>query len=203
MLIDIKEDGTFRLDQKYFNYATGLTMTNNLFNDLFGQKVRDPLNEKITQFHMDIAASIQKVTEEIMIKLAKSVRDEYGLKNLCLAGGVALNCVANGKILKEKIFENIWIQPASGDAGSSIRAALLGWYVKLYKERFVNPNDSMKGSYLGCNFSNDEIINYLDEINASYSSFDEDKIFDKLDLEDLGNFLIPHKDLMAPLVDFL
>ena len=113
-LLDLKDDGTFRLDQKYFNYATGLTMTNEKFHNLFGQKPRNPENEKITQFHMDIAASIQKVTEEIMIKLAKSIREEYGIKNLCLAGGVALNCVANGKILKEKIFDNIWIQPASG-----------------------------------------------------------------------------------------
>ena len=123
-LFDLKEDGTFRLDQKYFNYATGLTMTNEKFNNLFGQKPRNPKNEKITQFHMDIAASIQKVTEEIMINLAKSIREEYGIKNLCLAGGVALNCVANGKILKEKIFDNIWIQPAAGDAGGSLGAAL-------------------------------------------------------------------------------
>ena len=123
-LIDLKEDGTFRLDQKYFNYATGLTMTNKKFDNLFGQKPRNPQNEKITQFHMDIAASIQKVTEEVMINLAKSIRKEYGIKNLCLAGGVALNCVANGKILKEKIFDNIWIQPAAGDAGGSLGAAL-------------------------------------------------------------------------------
>ena len=123
-LVDIKNDGTFRLDQKYFNYATGLTMTNDRFNDLFGQKPRNPKNEKITQFHMDIAASIQKVTEEIMIKLVKAIRQEYNIKNLCLAGGVALNCVANGKILKEKIFDNIWIQPAAGDAGGSLGAAL-------------------------------------------------------------------------------
>ena len=116
-LVDIKEDGTFRLDQKFFNYATGLTMTNDKFHNLFGQKPRNPQNEKITQFHMDIAASIQKITEEIMIKLAKAIRDEFNIKNLCMAGGVALNCVANGKILKEKIFDNIWIQPAAGDAG--------------------------------------------------------------------------------------
>jgi carbamoyltransferase len=116
-LIDIKEDGTFRLDQKYFNYATGLTMTNDNFHNLFGQRPRDPKSEKLTQFHMDIASSIQKVTEEIMIKLVKEIRNEYGINNLCLAGGVALNCVANGKILKEKIFDKIWIQPAAGDAG--------------------------------------------------------------------------------------
>ena len=119
-LIDIKDDGTFRLDQKYFDYATGLTMTNDKFNDLFGQKPRNPKNEKITQFHMDIAASIQKVTEDIMINLAKSIREEYGIDNLCLAGGVALNCVANGKIKKQNIFKNIWIQPAAGDAGGSL-----------------------------------------------------------------------------------
>ncbi|MEC7137024.1 MAG: carbamoyltransferase N-terminal domain-containing protein, partial [Pseudomonadota bacterium] len=128
-LIDIKDDGTFRLDQSYFNYATGLTMTNENFNNLFGQKPRNPKNENITQFHMDIAASIQKVTEEIMIKLSKSIQKEYKIKNLCLAGGVALNCVANGKILKEKIFENIWIQPAAGDAGGSLGAALALWYI--------------------------------------------------------------------------
>ena len=104
-------------------------MTNDKFHNLFGQKPSNPKNEKLTQFHMDIAASIQKVTEEIMIKLAKSIREEYGIKNLCLAGGVALNCVANGKILKEKIFDNIWIQPAAGDAGGSLGAALALWHI--------------------------------------------------------------------------
>ena len=179
MLIDIKEDGTFRLDQKYFNYATGLTMTNNLFNDLFGQKVRDPLNEKITQFHMDIAASIQKVTEEIMIKLAKSVRDEYGLKNLCLAGGVALNCVANGKILKEKIFENIWIQPAAGDAGGSLGAALALWYNENKNNRKINSNDDMNGSYLGCEFDQNEIEDELKSIGANFDTENYEKLIDK------------------------
>ena len=132
-LIDLKEDGTFRLDQRYFNYATGLTMTNKKFHNLFGQKPRNPKNEMITQFHMDIAASIQKVTEEIMINLANSIRKEYGIKNLCLAGGVALNCVANGKILQKKIFENIWIQPAAGDAGGSLGAALALWHIEKKK----------------------------------------------------------------------
>ena len=135
-IVDIKDDGTFRLDQNYFNYATGLTMTNKKFNNLFGEKPRSPQNEKITQFHMDIAASIQKVTEEIMTKLARSIRKEYNINNLCLAGGVALNCVANGKILKEKIFDNIWIQPAAGDAGGAIGAALSVWYLHLKKKRF-------------------------------------------------------------------
>ena len=167
-IIDIKDDGTFRLDQKYFNYATGLTMTNNKFNQLFGQKPRDPDNENITQFHMDIAASIQNVTEEIMIKLAKSIRKEYGLKNLCLAGGVALNCVANGKILKEKIFDNIWIQPASGDAGGSIGAALALWYSENQNKRDVNLNDSMNGSYLGNEFSQTEIEQELISIGANF-----------------------------------
>ena len=137
-LIDVKDDGTFRLDQSYFNYATGLTMTNKKFDNLFGQKPRDPNKEKITQFHMDIAASIQKVTEEIMIKLVTSIRKEYDIKNLCLAGGVALNCVANGKILKEKIFENIWIQPAAGDAGGSLGAALALWHIDQGNKRIVN-----------------------------------------------------------------
>ena len=140
-LIDIKDDGTFRVDQSYFNYATGLTMTNNKFNNLFEQKPRNPKKEKITQFHMDIAASIQKVTEEIMIKLAKSIRKEYNIKNLCLAGGVALNCVANGKILKEKIFENIWIQPASGDSGGSLGATLAFWHLEQGNKRIVNNFD--------------------------------------------------------------
>ena len=129
-LIDIKNDGTFRLDQSYFNYATGLTMINQKFENLFGRKTREPEFEKITQFHMDIAASIQEVTEEIIIKLAQSIRNEYNINNLCLAGGVALNCVANGKIIKKKIFENIWIQPAAGDAGGSLGAALALWHIE-------------------------------------------------------------------------
>ena len=178
-LIDIKEDGTFRLDQKYFNYATGLTMTNNKFNDLFGQKPRDPHNEKITQFHMDIAASIQKITEEIMIKLAKSIRKDYGIKNLCLAGGVALNCVANGKILKEKIFDNIWIQPAAGDAGGSLGAALALWYNEQGNKRDVNLNDDMKGSYLGPEFTEEEIEEELKSIGANYEKVNYDDLINK------------------------
>ncbi len=169
-LIDIKEDGTFRLDQKYFNYATGLTMTNELFDNLFGQKRRNPENEKLTQFHMDIAASIQKITEEIMIKLTKSIRKEYNIKNLCLAGGVALNCVANGKILKEKIFENIWIQPAAGDAGGALGAALALWYIEQGEKREVNPKDSMNGSYLGSEFSQDQIERDLNSVGANFET---------------------------------
>jgi carbamoyltransferase len=175
-LIDLKDDGTFRLDQKYFNYATGLTMTNEKFNILFGQRPRDPKNEKITQFHMDIAASIQKVTEEVMISLAKSIRKEYGIKNLCLAGGVALNCVANGKILKEKIFQNIWIQPAAGDAGGSLGAALALWYIDQGNKRFVNSKDDMNGSYLGNEFTQDQIEKELKLAGANFQTLNYDKL---------------------------
>ena len=178
-LIDIKHDGTFRLDQRYFNYATGLTMTNDKFNNLFGQKPRNPQNEKITQFHMDIAASIQKVTEEIMINLAKSIRKEYDIRNLCLAGGVALNCVANGKILKEKIFDKIWIQPAAGDAGGSLGAALALWYIDQGNERSVNSNDNMKGSYLGTEFNQSEIEKELNNAGANFEILKYEELIDK------------------------
>ena len=178
-LIDLKEDGTFRVDQKYFNYATGLTMTNKKFDNLFGQKARNPKNEKITQFHMDIAASIQKVTEEIMIKLTKSIQKEYGIKNLCLAGGVALNCVANGKIRQEKIFDNIWIQPASGDAGGSLGAALALWYTDQKNKRTVYSNDSMNGSYLGTEFSQEEIEKELRLVGASFETLKYEDLINK------------------------
>ena len=178
-LIDIKDDGTFRLDQKYFNYATGLTMTNENFHNLFGQKPRDPKGEKITQYHMDIASSIQKVTEEIMIKLAKAIRQEYNINNLCLAGGVALNCVANGKILKEKIFDNIWIQPAAGDAGGSLGAALAYWYIEQKKERVVNSNDDMKGSYLGTEFNQAEIEKELKSVGANFEILQYEDLISK------------------------
>ncbi len=175
-LIDVKDDGTFRLNQKYFNYATGLTMTNDKFYNLFGQKPRDSMKEKLTQFHMDIAASIQKVTEDIMIKLSRSIRKQYNIKNLCLAGGVALNCVANGKILQEKIFDNIWIQPAAGDAGGSLGAALALWYVDQKNERKVNPNDDMNGSYLGTEFTQEQIENELTSIGAKFEKFDYENL---------------------------
>ncbi len=178
-LIDIKDDGSFRLDQRYFNYATGLTMTNDKFNNLFGQKPRNPKNEKITQFHMDIASSVQKVTEEIILKLAKSIREEYKIKNLCLAGGVALNCVANGKILNEKIFENIWIQPAAGDAGGSLGAALALWYVENGNQRKIDLNDNMNGSYLGTEYSQDEIEKELLLIGANFKTFSYNELIDK------------------------
>ena len=171
-LIDIKEDGSFRLNQKYFNYATGLTMINKNFEKLFGEKKRDSKINQITQFHMDIAASIQKVTEDIMIKLARSIRKDFDIKNLCLAGGVALNCVANGKILREKIFDNIWIQPAAGDAGGSLGAALALWHIENNNKRNLDEKDSMNGSYLGTDFSQNEIEKELNYLGAVYEKFD-------------------------------
>ena len=178
-LIDIKQDGTFRLDQDYFNYATGLTMTSKKFHDLFGQKPRNPNKEKLTNFHMDIAASIQKVTEDIMIRLARSLKKEFNLNNLCLAGGVALNCVANGKILKEKIFDNIWVQPAAGDAGGSLGAALALWHIEQNNPRNINPNDDMQGSYLGPEYTQNEIENDLTKAGAVFESFEEDILINK------------------------
>ena len=178
-IIDVKEDGTFRLDQSYFNYATGLTMTNKRFDDLFGQKRREPKFDKLTQFHMDVASSIQKVTEDIMLKLARSVKKEYGLKNLCLAGGVALNCVANGKILKEKIFENIWVQPAAGDAGGALGAALALWHIDQNNPRVINENDNMSGSYLGPEYSEDQIKQELSRLGAEFEVLNEDEIIEK------------------------
>jgi len=178
-LIDLKDDGTFMLHQKYFNYSTGLTMTNSNFDKLFGQKPRKPETERITQFHMDIAASIQNVTEKIMLMLASSLRKEYGISNLCLAGGVALNCVANGKILKEKIFDNIWVQPAAGDAGGSLGAALAYWHIDLDKARNEINKDNMQGSYLGNQYSDDEIRNKFDEIGAKYENLIESNIIDR------------------------
>tara|TARA_Y100000816_G_scaffold291904_1_gene284893 strand:- start:733 stop:2568 length:1836 start_codon:yes stop_codon:yes gene_type:complete len=185
-LVDIKNDGTFRLDQKFFNYATGLTMTNDNFHNLFGQKPRNPLNEKITQFHMDIAASIQKVTEEIMIKLSRSIRKEFGIKNLCLAGGVALNCVANGKILREKIFDKIWIQPAAGDAGGSLGAALAMWHIENKNKRVVNTSDDMKGSYLGTEFTQTEIEKELDSVGAHFETLEYEDLINQTS-ENLSN----------------
>ena len=178
-LINVKEDGSFHLDQSYFDYATGLTMTSKKFDNLFGEKVRDAKHEKLTQFHMDIAASIQKVTEDIMIKLIKSLKEEFNISSLCLAGGVALNCVANGKILKSKIFDNIWVQPAAGDAGGSLGAALALWYIEQNNPRKVDHNDSMQGSYLGPEYSQKEIEEQLDKAGAKYEIFNDEELLDK------------------------
>ena len=178
-LIDIKNDGSFHLDQSYFDYATGLTMTNNKFNNLFGQKPRNPKYDRLTQFHMDIAASIQKVTEEVMIKLTKTLKEEFKISNLCLAGGVALNCVANGKILKEKIFNNIWVQPAAGDAGGSLGAALALWYIEKRNERKTNINDDMQGSYLGPEYSQKQIEEQLIKVGAKYEILNDQELIEK------------------------
>jgi len=185
-LIDIKEDGSFHLDQTYFNYATGLTMTNEKFNILFGQNPRNSKNEKLTQFHMDIAASIQKVTEDIMIKIVKSLKEEFNITNLCLAGGVALNCVANGKILKKKIFDNIWVQPAAGDAGGSLGAALALWHIDQSNPRVVSSNDDMKGSYLGPEYNQKEIEQELDKMGAVYEIKNEEDLLHQT-ADDLSN----------------
>ncbi len=174
-LIDLKEDGSFKLNMKYFNYATGLTMTNKNFSNLFGNPVRDPKKDLLNDFHMDIASSIQAVTEEIIIRLSRNLASEYKIKNLCLAGGVALNCVANGKILREKIFKNIWIQPAAGDAGGSLGAALAYWHHELKKPR-ENSKDQMKGSYLGPKFSEKHIEDQLNKLNSKYIKKTPDEI---------------------------
>tara|TARA_Y100000816_G_C26108258_1_gene590012 strand:+ start:8850 stop:10688 length:1839 start_codon:yes stop_codon:yes gene_type:complete len=178
-LIDVKNDGTFHINQQFFNYSTGLTMTNERFADLFGTNVRNSQEEDIAQIHMDIAASIQSVTEEVMIKMCKSIRQEYQIKNLCLAGGVALNCVANGKILHEKIFDKIWIQPAAGDAGGSLGSALLLWYNELGNKRVADKDDSMNGSYLGPKYSENEIEDELNKSGAIYEILNENELLEK------------------------
>ena len=185
-LIDVKNDGSFNLDQSFFNYATGTTMTNQKFHNLFGEKPRDPKIDKLTQFHMDIAASIQKVTEDIMLKISISLKKEFNIENLCLAGGVALNCVANGILLKKNIFKNIWVQPASGDAGGSLGAALALWHIDLKKQREVNPKDSMSGSYLGPEYNQDEIEKYLKDAGAIFKILDEDALIEQT-VTDLSN----------------
>jgi len=179
-LIDLKDDGTFRLDLDYFNYCTGLTMTSPKFAALFGAKVRDWKTELLTPFHMDIAASIQKVTEEVMLRLARSLRREHGLDNLCLAGGVALNCVANGKILRDGAFSNIWVQPAAGDAGGAVGAALAAWHQFLGKERNVDgKHDLMQGALLGPAFAQGDIERRLKDAGAHFSTVSDDDVIEK------------------------
>ena len=177
-LIHIKSDGSFKLSQDYFDYATGLKMTNERFHKLFGKSPRDSKKEKLTQFHMDIASSIQNVTEEVMVSMAISLKKEFNIKNLCLAGGVALNCVANGKILEKKIFDNIWVQPAAGDAGGSLGAALALWHLELKKTR-AEYKDDMQGSYLGPSYSDDEIEQELNNLNAKFQILNENEIIEK------------------------
>ncbi len=184
-LIDLKNDGSYRLNMKYFNYPVGLTMTNKKFENLFGENTRKSEEEKLTQFHMDIAASIQLVIEKIILKITKNIFDEYKIKNLCLAGGVALNCVANGKILKQGLFEKIWIQPAAGDAGGALGASLLAWHNELNNKRIVYSQDMMRGSFLGPKFSDEETKLELEKCSAVFKKFDDNEIY-KLTAEKLS-----------------
>ena len=199
-LIDLKEDGSFRLNMKYFNYASGLTMTNKKFDKLFGGPARQK-ETQLTQREMDLTRSVQDVTEMVMLRMAKHAKKITGAENLCLAGGVALNCVANGKILKEKIFDKIWIQPAAGDAGGALGAALAVWYDYLENERKVDENsDSQMGSYLGPEFDKDEISNFLTKHKIPFNEFkffSEDEIFNKTaDLISKGNVIGWFQDKM-------
>ena len=172
-LIDVKDDGSFIMDMSYFNYSVGLTMTNQKFDNLFGGPPREPESE-LTQKEMDIARSVQEVTEEIVMKMAKHVRKTTKKKYLCLAGGVALNCVSNGKLLRSGLFDDIYIQPAAGDAGGALGCALIAWYQHLGNERHADgKNDFMKGAYLGPEFSNDEIKEYLDKKGYSYQKLED------------------------------
>ncbi len=172
-LIDLKEDGSFRMDMSYFNYCQGLTMTSRKFHRLFGGPPRRP-ESPLTQRDMDVAASIQQVTEEIMLRCANHVHSVTGMKNLCLAGGVALNCVGNGRIIREGPFDRIWIQPAAGDAGGALGVALLIWHQLLDQPRTADPGDNQSGSLLGPRFSDQDIERFLDEVGADYQCFESD-----------------------------
>ena len=179
-LIDLKEDGSFRLDMRYFNYCVGLTMTNDRFHRLFGGPPRRP-ETKITQREMDLARSVQDVTEEVMLRMASHIRKVTGKKNICLAGGVALNCVGNGKILKEKYFDGIWIQPAAGDAGGALGAALFVWHQYLGNKRTVKSSrDSQKGSFLGPEFKDEDIQVYLDSHQIPYTRLQKSQIAERI-----------------------
>ncbi len=167
-LIDVKDDGSYRLNQGYFNYCTGLTMTNKKFDDLFGRPARQPDEEELEQFHMDIAASVQEVTEIIVLKLTASLAKETGIRNLCLAGGVALNCVANGKVQRAGHFDRVWIQPAAGDAGGALGAAQAVAHLVHDLPRTVKSSDNMRGSYLGCEFTTSEIKQRLNDVGAVF-----------------------------------
>ncbi|OZA07820.1 MAG: hypothetical protein B7X97_08240 [Methylotenera sp. 17-45-7] len=175
-LIDVKEDGSFRLDQSYFNYCTGLTMTSQKFHDLFGGPPRKA-DEPLTQHHMDLAASVQAATEEIVLRLTRAIRHETGIKNLCLAGGVALNCVANGKVLRDGQFDNIWIQPAAGDAGGALGAALAIHHIHLSKPRTADGQDKMRGSYLGPAFEQADIEHRLTAAGAKFTVLTDAELF--------------------------
>jgi carbamoyltransferase len=178
-LIDVKDDGSFRLDMSYFNYATGLTMTNSRFDALFGGPPRMPESD-ITRREMDIARSIQQVTEEIVLKIAQNVHRELGSDYLCLAGGVALNCVSNGRLLREGPFKDIWIQPAAGDAGGALGAALSAWHEYLGEPREICRDDAMCGAYLGPRYDDNDIRTYLDQVDARYEILEDDTLMPRL-----------------------
>jgi carbamoyltransferase len=178
-LIDVKDDGSFHLDMSYFNYAKGLTMTSSKFHDLFGVKPREQ-ESKMSDIYIDIAKSIQEVIEEIILKLVNNIHQEYGGLNLCLAGGVALNCVSNGKLLKEGPFKNIWIQPAAGDAGGSLGAALSTWYEYLNKPKIQLDQDRMNGAFLGVEYSDNDIEKYLIKNNINYCKYHNDEMFEHI-----------------------
>ncbi len=182
-LVDIKNDGSFRLNQKYFNYMTGLSMINSNFEKLFGQKSRLP-NEQIEEFHMDIASSIQKITEDIILLITDNIYNDYGIENLCLAGGVALNCVANTKIKNQKKFKNIWIQPASGDAGGALGAAYAAWFKEFKQIRKIETKDKMKGAYLGPSYKDNDIKSSLLKSGAIFEKLSDQKL-NKIILDDL------------------
>ncbi len=175
-LVDLKDDGSFRLNQKYFNYTTGLTMTSKALEDLFGHPVRKPETDQLTQFHMDIAASVQAVTEEIMLRITRDLAREHGIRNLCMAGGVALNCVANGKILRDGAFDNLWVQPAAGDAGGALGAAYAVWHQEMKQPRTTGPGDQMRGAYLGPKFDDDVIAKELETAGAKFSTHEKDEV---------------------------
>jgi len=178
-LIDVKDDGSFKMNMDYFDYSVGLKMTNNKFNKLFGGPPRKPEGD-LTKKEMDLARSVQEVTEEIVIKMAIHIQKVTKKKNLCLAGGVALNCVANGKLLRSNLFDDIWIQPAAGDAGGAVGSALAVWHLHLEKSRKVNKTDSMRGCYLGPEFSESYIKDFLDNSGYEYTKLDSDLLFEKV-----------------------
>lgn len=178
-LIDLRPDGSFRLDQSYFDYATGLRMTNDRFTDLFGRPPREPESELLDQFHMDVAASLQAVTEEVVLTITRALADEYRIPNLCLAGGVALNCVANGRLVRDGAFQNVWVQPAAGDAGGAVGAAFAAYHRELGCPRVVNVADSMSGSYLGPEYSQSDVEQELRNLGAVFSTTGQDELLDQ------------------------
>ncbi|MCK0126649.1 hypothetical protein MWU76_19825, partial [Gelidibacter sp. F2691] len=178
-MVDLKEDGSFKLDQTYFNYTAGLTMTNNAFAKVFGEPLRAAETDQLTQFHMDIAASIQAVTEEAVLRMARAAAAEYGIENLCMAGGVALNCVANGKILRDGAFKQLWVQPAAGDAGGAVGTALAAWHQELGHPRPPQSGDRMKGSYLGPVYETDQICAELDKLGAVYTVHSQNEMIEQ------------------------